>query len=223
MKKKILTKNDLFKRTIPRTFGGEGYNKFEKEMLNHKEYRISINGKETAPFPFITSERFDHTITSEMFNHISRSARNTELKFSKIIDANELEIVMSKSFTIKSTSIMIDYINLIDCDTNEETPLRNLMHESSIGVINTEVIPKGSIVRFTYVDRRFDSAEQYIEFIDQIGFVRVSSIHCLEIEFKIWNDVNKITISPSDLFNECDDLTDVELNIEILDIESMMR
>lgn len=124
-----------------------------------------------------------------------------------------------------NSSRTTDCIGMWLCDNGERIPLMDLTCESTLRSFDTAVLPKGSIVKFSYIDTRFDDEDDYIEVTDQIGFVRVSSIHCIEIMYKEGIDVTKISVTPGDLFGgEYEDKDSrVELNIEILDVESMLK
>lgn len=210
MEKKILTKYDLTKKHVPYQFGGKKYLELEKKMIQEKvEVQIEIP---------------EGALTAIKYNFVQTRSRSTEIVFSKSNRDVESGVVWSNIYTIPISSEKINEFKIV-CDNGERFPLMDLTRESTLRMFNTDVLPKGSIVKFSYIDTRFDDEDDYIEVTDQIGFVRVSSIHCIEIMYKEGINVTKIDVTPGDLFGGEyeDEDSRVELNIEILDIESMLK
>ena len=210
MEKKILNKYDLTKTNMPYQFGGKKYLELQRKMLQGKvEVQIEIP---------------EGALTANRYNFVQTQARSTEIVFSKSNRDAESGVVWANTYTIPISSEKINEFTIV-CDNGERFPLMDLTREFTLRSFDTAVLPKGSIVKFSYIDTRFDDEDDYIEVTDQIGFVRVSSIHCIEIMYKEGIDVTKISVTPGDLFGgEYEDKDSrVELNIEILDIESMLK
>lgn len=211
MEKKILTKYDLTKKHVPYQFGGKKYLELEKKMLG-RNFAVEIEIPNGA-----------RTVTR--YNSLKTHLRNTEISFSKSNKDVDTGGVWANTYTLPVTSEKLNEFTVVCCDNGERIPMMDLTRESTLRMFNTDVLPKGSIVKFTYIDTRFDDEEDYIEIVDQIGFVRLTSVHCIEILYKCGINVNKISVTPGDLFGGEyeDEDSRVELNIEILDIESMLK
>ena len=210
MEKKILTKYDLTKTRVPYQFGGKKYLELQRKMLQGK-VEVQIG------FP-------DGALTANRYNCVITQLRAGDIVFSMSNRDEEYGVVWSNTYAISISSEKINEFTIV-CDNGERIPLMDLTCESTLRSFDTAILPKGSIVKFTYIDTRFDDEEDYIEIVDQIGFIRVSSRYCIEIMYKCGIDVNKISVAPGDLFGgEYEDKDSrVELNIEILDIESMLK
>ena len=224
MDKKILNKYDLTKKTTPYQFGGKKYLELEKKMLGGN-FEVEIEIPDGA-----------RTVTR--YNSLETHLRNTEISFSKSNKDVDTGVVWSNTYTIPVTSEKLNEFTVVCCN-GERIPMMDLTRESTLRMFNTDILPKGSIVKFTYSDTRFEDEhcmsthfdddekddEYYIKIVDQIGFVRTVSVHCIEIMYKYGNEIKKVSVTPGDLFDgEYEDKDSrVELNIEILDIESMLK